>query len=98
MIPGLTPQQSSLVIETIQHYFPDASILFFGSRVTGKHKKTSDLDVCIKQKSFLDLANWSKLEEDFSQSDLPFKIDLIDWNRVTPEFQSLILKNSIQAK
>lgn len=33
---------------------------------------------------------YSDLEEKFAESNLTFKVDLVDWNRITPEFQEKI--------
>ena len=93
---GATEEQLSAVIESIRKYFPSAQILFFGSRANGKFKPTSDLDVCLKDRQPLDLAQWAQLESDLSSSDLPYKVDLVDWSRVTPEFQKIIASSTIQ--
>lgn len=65
----------------------------FGSRASSKTKKFSDLDLCffesIPQPVLL------SIEEDFEESDLPYKVDLVDANKCSPEFQKVILKNMI---
>ncbi len=85
-----TPSQREFLIKVINRYFPDIEIFVFGSRASGTFIKTSDLDLCIKGKKKLDLPNWSKLEDEICQSDLPFKVDLLDWYRLPPELQKTI--------
>ncbi len=67
------------------------SFFAFGSRVTGKHKTFSGLDLfyCepIPQKAIF------QLEEDFEESDLPFCVDLVDYERCDADFQSLIFQH-----
>lgn len=63
----------------------------FGSRVKNRAKKFSDLDLCYKD-SIPD-SIIIELEEKFEESDLPFKIDLLDWQRCTKDFQELISKD-----
>jgi predicted nucleotidyltransferase len=60
----------------------------FGSRVKGTHRKLSDLDLC-----FMDAIPGNILEhirEDFEESNLPFTVDLVDWNTCDDKFRSLI--------
>lgn len=63
----------------------------FGSRVQGTHKTFSDLDLCVKE----ELSDLTKgdLEEEFEESMLPFKVDIIEWNKISKDFQSLIEKD-----
>jgi predicted nucleotidyltransferase len=63
----------------------------FGSRVTGKNKKLSDLDlVYFETISYQELAH---LEEDFEESDLPFTVDIVNWNKCEVAFQKKIIQN-----
>ncbi|MCE5315947.1 MAG: nucleotidyltransferase domain-containing protein [Parachlamydia sp.] len=69
------------------------SFYAFGSRVKGHPKRFSDLDIC-----FFDDIPWnvrSHIDEDFEESDLPYKVDVIDWNTCDKNFQNLIKKDLI---
>lgn len=60
----------------------------YGSRVKNQAKKYSDLDIC-----FYGEIPWnilSHIQEDLEESDLPFKVDLVAWEWMGPEFQELI--------
>ncbi|CFW93047.1 Putative dNA polymerase beta subunit [endosymbiont DhMRE of Dentiscutata heterogama] len=60
----------------------------YGSRVKNQAKKYSDLDLC-----FYEEIPWnilSHIQEDFEESDLPFKVELVAWKWMSPEFQKLI--------
>lgn len=65
----------------------------FGSRVTGEAKKFSDLDICYKEKIPDRIV--VEIEEDLEESDLPFKVELIDWNLCALEFRQAI-ENDLQ--
>jgi len=79
------------VVKTIFHkHIPSMPFYLFGSRVKGTAKPYSDLDVVIIPESPLPLSLLALIEEDFSESDLPFKVDVIDWQRISTEFQDLI--------
>ena len=47
----------------------------YGSRVKGEAKKYSDLDLCYQKEIPLNIL--SHIREEFENSDLPFKVDLI---------------------
>jgi len=60
----------------------------YGSRVKNQAKEYSDLDLC-----YFEEIPWnalSHLSEDFEQSDLPFKVDLVYWDWMAPEFQEIV--------
>ncbi|MEK6734848.1 MAG: nucleotidyltransferase domain-containing protein [Pseudomonadota bacterium] len=68
----------------------------FGSRVKGNARKLSDLDIAVDNEiSINDLAN---LEEDFTESDIPFKVDIISLNEIPPSFYKIIEKDLVKIK
>ncbi|MBF0312279.1 MAG: nucleotidyltransferase domain-containing protein [Oligoflexia bacterium] len=83
-------QDKIYIINTIKKYFPSAKIMAFGSRIRSDHKKFSDLDLCLNDSIPLPLAKWCKLEEEFSNSNLLYKVDLCDWHRISKDFQQII--------
>lgn len=66
----------------------------FGSRVKGTAKKYSDLDLCYKEK--IPAYTIVEIEEKFIESDLPFRVELIDWNLCDKDFQNLIAKDLVK--
>ncbi|MBA3239088.1 MAG: nucleotidyltransferase domain-containing protein [Parachlamydiaceae bacterium] len=65
----------------------------FGSRVKGNPRRFSDLDIC-----FFENIPWNvraHIDEDFEESDLPYKVDVIDWNACDETFQNLIKKDLV---
>jgi predicted nucleotidyltransferase len=73
----------------------DISILVFGSRTTGTHTPFSDIDICLKASKALPHALLSDLHRRFSESNLPYRVDLIDYHRLTPCFQKVINTHGI---
>jgi hypothetical protein len=65
----------------------------FGSRVHGNPWKFSDLDLCFFEA--IPVSVLSQLKEDFEESWLPYKVDLVDWNMCDKDFQSVITKDLI---
>lgn len=61
----------------------------FGSRIKGTAKHYSDLDLVLLTEAPLTIRQQRELEEAFS--DLPFKVDLIDWASCSDNFKQIIL-------
>ena len=90
-------EQKELILSAIRSRLPKGRVLVFGSRVRGDFKKYSDLDIALSltDHSKIKLSDLSLIEEQLSNSNLPFKVDIIDFNAVDSTFQELIQKNSI---
>jgi hypothetical protein len=78
--------------EQLQKYLPNMEFRVFGSRFQGTAKRYSDLDIALISQSPIPLQTLSQLEEIFAESDLPYKIDLVDVQRVSESFRSIIDK------
>jgi predicted nucleotidyltransferase len=75
------------LIQFILEKYP-YNFFVFGSRVKNKARRFSDLDVCYKE--YIPDNIIIQLEEKFEESDLPFKVDLLDWHHCTKDFQTHI--------
>jgi len=69
----------------------DYQVFIFGSRVTGKAKKFSDYDVGIFGKKPVPWHVLSEIEEALEESDLPYKVDVVDFSLVTSNFKKVAL-------
>jgi predicted nucleotidyltransferase len=79
-----------IITDIIQKHAPDCRVLAFGSRRDGTAKKYSDLDLAFVGKEKLGLAAQFKLEDAFSESDLPFRVDVLDYHALSPEFRGIV--------
>ena len=61
-----------------------------GSRIHGTAKPWSDLDLAIKANSSLDWKLLEEIKEAFQESELPFRVDVLDWNDITDAFRRAI--------
>lgn len=86
----ITPEERAIVLRILNEIVPDREVRAFGSRVTGKAKPFSDLDLAIVGDEPLPLKTRAQLEEAFSESELPWKVDVLDWNLAEVEFQKII--------
>lgn len=74
-----------------QHLPHNASIWVFGSRAKGTARKYSDLDLAIDMGGNPMPSHLSVLlSYDFEESDLPYKVDILDLNAVNPDFRRRI--------
>jgi len=69
---------------------PEIEVLVFGSRARGGAKRFSDLDLALKGAGPLDPVLLGKLADAFETSALPWRVDLVDYHRLTPEFLGAI--------
>ncbi|MFZ1415065.1 MAG: nucleotidyltransferase domain-containing protein [Defluviicoccus sp.] len=73
------PQQWQIVCRILRRHVPGFEVWAFGSRATGTAKPYSDLDLAVIGNGPLPLSVRAALAEAFSQSDLPWKVDIVDW-------------------
>jgi len=66
-------------------------VFIFGSRTTGKAKRYSDYDVGIWGKKPVPASTVVLIEEAFEESDLPYKVEIVDFSLVSPEFRKVAL-------
>ena len=86
----LRPDHWAIVRNALRRYVPDREVLVFGSRATCTAKEYSDLDLAIMGDEPLSLRVVSALDEALGESDLPFKVDIVDWARIDEGFRRII--------
>ena len=70
-------------------------ILAFSSRVDGTAEAYSDLDLIVKAESAFSLPVYYQLKDAFEYSTLNFRVDLLDWFRLSDEFKSRIVDKTV---
>jgi len=73
------------------HLPPGSAAWVFGSRATGRARPFSDLDLAIDAGRRLTLDELATLSEAFSESDLPYKVDVVDWQGIDERFRQMIM-------
>jgi predicted nucleotidyltransferase len=86
----LNSQELADVQHILKEHVPEFAVWAFGSRVKGKAKKYSDLDLVIITKMPLSLSKMADLKEAFDESDLVFKVDVVDWASIHDSFRRII--------
>jgi predicted nucleotidyltransferase len=88
----IAPRYLETVREILSKHVPECEVRAFGSRVVGEAKTYSDLDIALKGEVALDQERLNRLVEAFEESDLPFRVDVLDWNAISESFQAVIEK------
>lgn len=86
----ISDKDLQIVKEILKKHFPGYEVRAFGSRVNGKSKSYSDLDLVAISKKRIDLKVMFQIEEAFEESTLPFRVDILDWNSISESFQKII--------
>lgn len=90
----VTPEQHMEILRILATYVPDREVWVFGSRVSGRAKPFSDLDLAIMGEIPLHFRQLSALKDAFADSNLPFRVDVVDWAATDDNFRALIRKCS----
>lgn len=72
-------------------WMPDVEVYAFGSRVHGRNlKRHSDLDLCVKGNDAVPERMLQKARDAFDVSDIPIRVDVVDWHRLAQGFREAI--------
>lgn len=84
----------TLLLHCLRHTLPvqeGIRVYVFGSRATYKARPYSDLDLALEHPShLLPPGLLFQLQSALSESDLPYRVDVIDLNAVSDEFRQAI--------
>ncbi|MCL5436349.1 MAG: nucleotidyltransferase domain-containing protein [Candidatus Dependentiae bacterium] len=86
---GLAPKELAIVRAILSKY--PYRFYAFGSRAKGTQRRFSDLDLCYKDA--IPERVLAELDAAFEESDLPFKVDLINFSKISDDFKRLIEKD-----
>ena len=91
----IEPRHREIVAAILHRHVPRREVWVFGSRATGQSRPYSDLDLAIGGDIPLSLAILAALSEDFENSLLPFKVDVVDWATAPDSFRQIIAPTRI---
>ena len=91
----IRPEQWDIVHDILQKYVPQFEVWVFGSRAKWRAREFSDLDLAIISDTPVSLDVRSTLSEAFSESDLPWKVDVVDWATTSDSFRKIIAQKKV---
>jgi len=85
-----------LVLNIIRTNLPQGTKAWvFGSRATGRARRYSDLDLALDAGRQMTLDEIARLTEAFSDSDLPHRVDLVDWHDIDDRWRQTIMAERV---
>jgi len=80
------------VRDLLRIHVPHAEVWAYGSRVSGGGHEASDLDLVLRSPANLrqEAPGLFDLKEAFIESELPIRVDIIDWARIPESFHGEI--------
>ncbi|MBE0503471.1 MAG: nucleotidyltransferase domain-containing protein [Desulfuromonadales bacterium] len=88
----LSPRHLALLRELLLRHVPSSDVWAYGSRVTGQGHAASDLDLVVRNPRHPDIESngLAALRAALSESNLPLRVDIVDWARIPESFQQEI--------
>lgn len=91
----ISPEELEIVLDILRKHVPDKEVWAFGSRAKGTSWRYSDLDLAIITERPMSLLLRGDIAEDFSESDLPFRVDVLDWATISDNFRRIVEEQKI---
>jgi predicted nucleotidyltransferase len=91
----IRPDLWPIVRDLLRTHVPHLAVWAFGSRVKGTAWRYSDLDLAIISDAPLPWGVTGALKEGFSESDLPWRVDVVDWATTSPSFRQIIERHHV---
>lgn len=91
----IRPDHWAIVRDILVRHVPEYEVWAFGSRTKWTAKEYSDLDLVVISEEPLALEILAAMSEDFSESDLPYKVDVVDWATTNEGFRRIIARDKV---
>ena len=91
----LLPDHRAIVEQILGRHVPGCEVRIFGSRVTGRARPFSDLDLVIMTGQPIEVRAWTELRDAFSESRLPFVVDVLDWSGLSEAFRKRVEETAV---
>ncbi|MGI6782714.1 MAG: nucleotidyltransferase family protein [Aminivibrio sp.] len=97
MIEGLDVKEKhlSVVMQILREHAPEYEVWAFGSRVSGRARPGSDLDLVLVGSGPLPPEELGALIDAFRESSLPFFVDALDWHAIPESFRENIKRERL---
>jgi len=93
----LRDEHAAIIREVLRaHLSANARAYVFGSRAHGGARQYFDLDLALEWDRPLGLHIIGEIAEALSESDLPYKVDIVDLATVDPDFRTRVLSGCLE--
>ncbi len=94
---AITAEQLGILRLALRSHLPPGTAVYvFGSRARGGARRYSDLDLALTAERPLDPDVMAEVAEALSESDLPYRVDLVDLALVEPAFRDRIMREAAE--
>jgi hypothetical protein len=73
----------------------DAMVVLFGSRASNSASVASDIDVAVLPRTPLPTGLLSRIREALEESQVPYRVDVVDLSSVDPAFRKRVLETGV---
>ena len=91
----LNPNYLATVERILADHVPACEVRAYGSRATWTAKDYSDLDLAVGGDEPVDRITLGRLREAFEESDLPMRVDVLDWHAIPESFREVIKRQYV---
>ena len=91
----VSPTNLVTVRQILQQHVPKLEVRAFGSRVGWTARATSDLDLVLMTDAPLPIGQMVALKAAFTKSNLPFRVDIVDWASMSESFRRVIQREYV---
>jgi len=87
-----------LIRNTVYKHFPreEYGAFVYGSRADGTAQKWSDIDIGIGGKERVPGSLIETVREELEESDIPYKVEVVDFAKVSDKFRGFALKEVVE--
>ncbi|GHS93432.1 hypothetical protein AGMMS50276_03890 [Synergistales bacterium] len=86
----VSPKERTMILDIIKTHAPDCEVRVFGSRYKGNNRPYSDIDLVFVGNEELNVSRIGDIRESFEESNLPYRVDVLDWNATSEKFREVI--------
>lgn len=92
IIIDVEPEHLKLIKKILKRHIVYKTVWAYGSRVNWTANQHSDLDLVVFEINTMKLG---ELKEDFAESDLPFSVDVMPWEKIPEKFKNKICEKYV---
>ena len=87
---SVSSNEFDIIINILNTYIKKGKVYAFGSRYKNNNRKFSDFDIAIDIGEKLSFEFLTSLKDAFEESDLPYRVDIIDYNNISDKFKKIV--------
>lgn len=91
----IAPRDWADVLRIVREHAPGIEVWAFGSRAKRTAKPYSDLDLAFITRQPLTLEQLATITDAFDNSDLPIRVDVVDWASTSDAFRKIIERDRV---